>query len=85
MRIYAKRENPTRERDALAYKLVKAEERIDELERVNEKLSDEVNNSGPLLNEIRATLGPLSGMPDWKSCPLMVVVRGVGEKIGNTK
>lgn len=73
--------SPARERDALAYKLVKAEEEIDRLERVNEKLSDELNASAPLFNQIRAELGPLSGVENWQSVPIMTVVRAVVGKV----
>jgi hypothetical protein len=73
--------NPTRERDAMAYKLVKADEIIDKLERANEKLSDEVNAAAPLFDQIRAELGPLSGVEDWQRAPIMTVVRAVVEKI----
>lgn len=73
--------NPARERDALAYKLVQAQEQIDRLERDVDKLSDELNAAAPLFNQIRAELGPVSGVADWQRAPIMTVVKAVVEKI----
>lgn len=73
-----------RERDQLAYRLLKSQDEVERLQDSVDKLSEAVEKASKqdaMFDAIREKLGPLvPSVENWRSCPLLVVVDAVVER-----
>ena len=72
-----------RERDKLAFRLVKSQDDVERLQDSVDRLSERMEKAsrqGAMLDVIRQKLGPLVPTVDWRSVPLLVVVDAVVER-----
>ena len=69
--------NVTEERNEFAYRLLKVQE---ELERCDAAL-EKAEGHGAMLDLVRATLGPLSGLADWESTKMPNILEAIVERV----
>jgi len=83
-RFYHQMKAAERERDQLAYRLLKSQDEIERLQDSVDQLSEIVEKASKqdaMIDAVREKLGPLvPSVENWRSCPLLVVVDAVVER-----
>lgn len=76
--LYAEAE---RERNALAYRLLQVQDANEKLDAALDRATEQSEKQAPVFDQIRARLGPLSGLDEWQRLPLLSVVDAVARRL----